>query len=170
MATKFERRPREIVLRDRIFKVSQDPPQARIPLPVLGSVLLSELPDEIAIKPLGASLATASKEEVECWFYSFRDGHAGARIEVRESGGPSAALVALGQVVAERQETLGDAEITESCQPGNSKVSFLLDLAQDLPVATALIHIERVLGELNSRRSALLANRVNVSKATGSGP
>ncbi|HXW92660.1 MAG TPA: hypothetical protein VEK33_19085 [Terriglobales bacterium] len=159
MATKLERRPAEIVLQNRVFKVTEDPPQAQIPLQLLGSVLLSELPDGIAIKPLGVSLASASEEDVECWFYAFRDGYAGARVQVLEPGGPSTALVALGEAIAERQETEGDIEVTESCQPGTSKVCFLLDIAQDLPVATALIEIERVLGELNSRRSGLLAKR-----------
>jgi len=157
MATKLERRPAEIVLQNRVFEVTEDPPQAQIPLQLLGSVLLSELPDGIAIKPLGVSLARPSEEEVECWFYAFRDGYAGARVQVLERGGPSAALVALGEAIAERQETEGDIEVTESCQP--SKVCFLLDIAQDLAVATALIEIERVLGELNSRRSTLLAQR-----------
>lgn len=163
MATRLERRSAEIVLQDRVFEVTENPPQAQIPLQQLGGVLLSELPDEIAIKPLGVSLAMVSDEEVECWFYRFRDGYAGARVEVREPGGPSAALLALGEAVAERQETLGDVEVTESCQLGSPKICFLVDIAQDLPVATALIHVERVLGELNSRRSALLAQRSRTS-------
>ncbi|MGA8102849.1 MAG: hypothetical protein WB869_11875 [Candidatus Acidiferrales bacterium] len=68
------------------------------------------------------------------------------------------------EAVSERQETQEDMELAEdSCQPGKSTVSFLLDIRQDLPVPEALTQIDRVLAELSSRRTALLANNNHVA-------
>jgi hypothetical protein len=163
MASKPERRhdSTEILIAGRVFQVGENPPQAQVPLELLSTVLLSELPDEVAIKPLGVFLPSTPGQEVECCLYGFRDGYACARIQLLESGGPSSSLLALREAVSERQETQEDMELAEdSCQPGKSTVSFLLDIRQDLPVPEALTQIDRVLAELSSRRTALLANAV----------
>jgi len=139
------------------FLTGDKPPQAAVPKELLKNLRLSELPDEIAVKPLGVSLSGAAGEQVECWLYGFHDGYACARIQVTTKAGPNARLRALREAVLERQEKQEDVEPTDSDQPEYSGLCFLVDLLEDVPIPEALDRVERVLDELHGRRLSLLA-------------
>jgi len=139
------------------FLCGDKPPQAVVPNELLKDMRLSELPDGIAVKPLGVCLSDAAGEQVECWLYGFHDGYACARIQVTTKAGPDARLRALREAVAERQEQQADVEPTDSDQPEYSGLCFLLDLVEDIPIQEALDRVECVLKELHSRCLALLA-------------
>jgi len=147
----------EIVAAGQSFLVRKDPPEVPIPKELLQDLLLSELPDQIGVKPLGVSLIVAGGEQVDCWLYAFQDGYACARIQVTTKAGPNARLRALREAVSERQEKQEDVEPTDSDQPEYSGLCFLLDLVEDIPIQEALDRVERVLKELDSRCLALLA-------------
>jgi hypothetical protein len=147
----------EIIIAGQTFPIREEPPQAVIPKELLQDVRLSELPDAIAVKPLGASMVLAGGEQVECWLYGFRDGYACARIQVTTKAGPTTRLRALQDAVVERQEKQGDVEPTESGPPQYCGLSFLLDLVEDAPIPETLAKVEQALKELHSRRLSLLA-------------
>jgi hypothetical protein len=147
----------EMVIAGQSFLIRQEPPQAIVPKELLKNVRLSELPDAIAVKPLGVSMVLAGGEQVDCWLYGFRDGYACARIQVTTKAGPTARLRALQDAVGERQEKQGDVEPTESGPPKYCGLSFLLDLLEDVPIPEALDKVEQALLELHSRRMSLLA-------------
>jgi phage/plasmid-associated DNA primase len=88
-----------MIIAGQTFPIREEPPQAVIPKELLQDVRLSELPDAIAVKPLGVSMVLAGGEQVECWLYGFRDGYACARIQVTTKAGPTTRLRALQQVV-----------------------------------------------------------------------
>ncbi len=147
----------EIVVAGQSFLIAGEPPQAVIEKELLQDVRLSELPDEIAVKPLGMTMVLAGGEQVDCWLYGFRDGYGFARIQVTTKAGPTARLRALQEAVRERQEKQGDVEPTETGPPRFCGLSFLLDLVEDVPIPEALAKVEQALTELHSRRLSLLA-------------
>jgi hypothetical protein len=149
----------EIVAAGQSFLVRKDPPEVAIPKELLQDLLLSELPDQIGVKPLGVSLVVAGGEQVDCWLYGFRDGYACARVQVTAKAGPSVALSALQEAIRERQEKQGDVEPTESDPDRHSELCFLLDLLEDVPIPEALHKVEQALAELDSRRMSLLATQ-----------
>jgi len=139
------------------FLTEDKPPQAAVPKELLKELRLSELPDGIAVKPLGVSLSAAGGEQIECWLYGFHDGYACARVQVTTKASPTARLRALREAVLERQEKQEDVEPTDSDQPEYSGLCFLVDLLEDISIPEALERVERVLAELHDRRLALLA-------------
>jgi hypothetical protein len=147
----------EMVIAERSFPIGEQPPQAVIPKELLQDVRLSELPDGIAVKPLGVSLVAGEGEQVDCWLYGFRDGYACAQIQVTAKPGSSTRLRALQEAVRERQGKQEDVEPTESDPDGHSELCFLLDLLEDVPIPGALDKVEQALKELHSRRMSLLA-------------
>ena len=149
----------EIVAAGQSFLIRKDPPEVAIPKRLLQGLLLSELPDQIGVKPLGASLVVAGGEQVDCWLYGFHDGYACARVQVTAKAGPSVGLNALHQAVRERQEKQADVEPTESDPGKHSELCFLLDLLEDIPIPEALHKVEQALTELDSRRMSLLATQ-----------
>ena len=149
----------EIVAADQSFLIRKDPPDVAIPNRLLQDLRLSELPDQIGVKPLGMSLVVTGGEQVDCWLYGFHDGYAFARVLVTAKAGPSVELNALQEAVRERQEKQGDVEPTESGPGGHSELCFLLDLLEDVPIPEALDKVERALTELDSRRMSLLATQ-----------
>lgn len=149
----------EIVTAGQSFLVRKDPPEVAIPKRLLQDLRLSELPDQIGVKPLGVSLVVAGGEQVDCWLYGFHDGYACARVLVTAKAGPSVGLNALQEAVRERQEKQGDVEPTEPDPGGHSELCFLLDLLEDVPIPGALDKVEQALTELDSRRMSLLATQ-----------
>ncbi|MGA2357551.1 MAG: hypothetical protein ABSF66_01020 [Terriglobales bacterium] len=149
----------EIVAADQSFLIRKDPPDVAIPNRLLQDLRLSELPDQIGVKPLGMSLVVTGGEQVDCWLYGFHDGYAFARVLVTAKAGPSVELNALQEAVRERQEKQGDVEPTESDPDGDSELCFLLDLLEDVPIPEALDKVEQALTELDNRRMSLLATQ-----------
>lgn len=147
----------EMVIAERSFPIGEQPPLAVIPKELLRDVRLSELPEGIAVKPLGVSLVGGEGEQVDCWLYGFRDGYACARVLVTAKAGPSVGLNALQEAVRERQGKQEDVEPTESDPDGHSELCFLLDLLEDVPIPGAVDKVEQALKELHSRRMSLLA-------------
>ena len=138
------------------YVIEGKPPRAVVPRGLLKDVRLSELPDDIAVKPTGAAPAPGAGEDVECWLYTFRDGCACARIRIIPKQGLSVGLLALWEAVRERQEQQDDVELTDPA-PEDCEVSFLLDLREDTPILEALERVAQALRELNARRAELLA-------------
>jgi hypothetical protein len=155
----------ELIIAGQAFPVREEPPQAVIPKELLRDVRLSELPNEIAVKPSGVSIVLARGEQVDCWLYGFRDGYGFARIEVTTRAGPTARLRALLEAVCERQEKQGDVEPTETGPPQYCGLSFLLDLAEDAPIPETLAKVAEALEELHRRRLSMLAAQPLGTKA-----
>jgi len=140
---------REIILGDHSFSVRDDKQEAAIPQELLQDLLLSDLPDEIGVRPLGLTLPRAAGRQMDCWLYGFRDGYASARIQVSEPGGPSSWLMALREAVRKRQEDRGDVEANDVYGVGGNAVfSFLVDLVENTPIPEALKRIGLVLSKL----------------------
>lgn len=148
----------EVVAAGQSFLVRTDQPEVEIPKTLLQGLLLSELPDQIGVKPLGMTLTGTAGTKIDCWLYGFRDGYASARIKVAEQGGPSPKLGALREAACKRQDERGDVEADELYEvDGNSTFSFLVDLMDDLLVEQALEHIDRVVRELEKAGKAVVA-------------
>lgn len=148
----------EIVAAGQSFLIRTDQPEVEIPKILLQDLLLSELPDQIGVKPLGMKLTSTADTKIDCWLYGFRDGYASARIKVAERSGPSPKLWALREAARKRQDERGDVEADELYEvDGNSTFSFLVDLMDDLLVEQALEHIDRVVRELEKDGKAVLA-------------
>jgi hypothetical protein len=148
----------EIVAAGQSFLVRTDQPEVEIPKTLLQELLLSELPDQIGVKPLGVKLTTTAGANIDCWLYGFRDGYASARIKVAERRGTSPRLRALREAACKRQDERGDVETEELYEvDGNSTFSFLVDLMDDVLVERALEHVDQVVRELEEQGKAGLA-------------
>lgn len=148
----------EIVAAGQSFLIRTDQPEVEIPNMLVRDLLLSELPDQIGVKPLGMKLTSTAGTKIDCWLYGFRDGYASARIKVAERGGPSPKLQALRDAACKRQDERGDVEADELYEvDGNSIFSFLVDLTDDLLVEQALENIDQVVRELEKDGKAVLA-------------
>lgn len=147
----------EIVAAGQSFLIRTDQPEVEIPKILLQELLLSELPDQIGVKPLGMKLTTAAGANPDCWLYGFRDGYASARIKMAERDGPSPRLRALREAACKRQDERGDVETEELYEvDGNSTFSFLVDLMDDVLVEQALEYIDQVVRELEKDGKAVL--------------
>jgi len=150
----------EVVAAGQSFLIRTDPPEVEIPKRLLRDLLLSELPDQIAVKPLGIDLTSTAHTRVDCWLYGFRDGYASARIKVAERGRPSPNLLALRDAACKRQQERGDVEADELYEvDGDAAFNFLVDLMEDLLVQQAFDRIDQVVRELEKDGDAVLAQR-----------
>ena len=158
----------EIVAGGQSFLIRTDLTEVEIPKGLLQDLLLSELPEQIGVKPLGIDLTSAAHPHVDCWLDGFRDGYASARVKIAERSGPSPRLLALRDATCKRQQERGDVEADELYEvDGDAIFSFFVDLMEDLLVQQAFERIDQVVRELEKSGEAFLpgAELESVSRA-----
>jgi hypothetical protein len=152
--------PREIKIRGRNFPVLGSPPTAEVACDFLEEVLLSELPDDVAVCPCGFQFSALPEQSVVCLVYGFRDGSGWALLQVSQpvtalpNGGQSSeGLMGLQEAVRERSARKKDVEIdTEIFKDANRWIfAYCVDLVEDVPINDVLKRLEDISNQLNER-------------------
>jgi hypothetical protein len=144
-----------VIIDGQKFPVAPNPRQVEIPSQLLEGLYLSDLPDEIAIVPLGVVLPRQSS----CQLYAFRDGMAWIRIGISGSFHVESppALDCLRQAARERQEQLGDIE-EDAVQEFELQQSFfyIVPFADDVAIGDGLVKASTIAREIEERCRELM--------------
>lgn len=167
MSIKFNRRTEgsiEIVIGGRAFPIAGVPPKAEIPKDLLFDLRLSDLPEEVAIRPLGVKFPSGSRQQVSCSIYGFRDGSAWALVEVVEPGErdwPPVSLTALQEAVREQkaQEEDIDTDTDIFQDSAGWKFGYVIELFEDLPTEEALRRLETTARKLAIRSEEIVGGK-----------
>lgn len=172
MATPGNGRPKqgvEIVIAGRSFTAQGVPPRVNVPPALMLNLRLSDLPEDIGIRPLGLELSAQSGWQVDCLLYGLRDGSAWARVEVSEPlhaevveyDWPSTHLTALADAVQERKQQVGDTDIDTEIFRGSGRwrFSYLIDIGEDLKLSAAFERVQNTIATLKLRSEEIAAGK-----------
>jgi len=149
------------------FLAEDETGQVMVPKALLRGFSLSEIPDELLIKPVESIKGNVIELEHDIVIGAFRDGVASA--EVEEMGrrklwdgevGLPRFMDAMRQAVLQRGQVLGD--VTEREFEDDGDYIFLLyevTVTRDMEIQEAVKHVESVIGELQARRDQILSRR-----------
>jgi hypothetical protein len=147
-----------VIIGGQIFPVAQSPRQVEIPSELLEGLHLSDLPDEIAIVPLGVALPALSLRS-SCQLYAFRDGMAWIRIGIAASTDAEGitALDCLRQAARERQERRGDIE-EDALQEFDLQhcLFYVVPFSGDIAIGDGLARAGTIARELDERCRELM--------------
>lgn len=147
--------PREATLAGRRFSVQRNLRHVVVSPDDCIGLRLSDLPEDVAVKPLGIDLPCGPGQQVSCLIYGFRDGSALALVEVAErecEGKPPPLLVAIQQAVCEeRDKDKGvDLETLEEID-GYWKLAYVIELRAPLSLQEALKRMVTKADEVSTR-------------------
>lgn len=159
-----------VTVGQQTFPVCQNPRQVRIPQELLTTIFLSELPDEIAVVPLGFGLRARSGQQPSCELYAFRDGSAWIRVGIGEPSGGALfpVLAAMREAVSERQKQVCDVE-EDDCQDSRleDRLFYIVAFAEDLTISDALARVGVIARQLDERCQEII--RARSAKSLGRG-
>jgi diguanylate cyclase (GGDEF)-like protein len=153
----------------REFLAEDETGQVFIPKALLKGFRLSDIPEELLIKPVNSIRGNVIELEQDILVGAFRDGRAAA--EVEDMGrrklwdgevGFSKFMGAMRQAVQERAQTLGD--VSERVFDDDGDYIFLqyeVTLTEDMEIQEAVTHVESMIGELQARREQILARQTD---------
>lgn len=163
---KFQQKPTgeiELQLPEQVLLIPRNCSEVAIARELLTGFRLSQIPEELAIRP---TVSGPEEERRECAYalFSFSDGIAWAQVEttdLRCAAAPatheSPPLAALRQAIRERHAFLGDVDEDHFYQDERgSTLQYLVTIPQDLQVEQAIAIIENVIEELERRRDQIL--------------
>lgn len=156
-------------LNSKEFLAEDETGQVVVPKALLKGFRLSDIPDELVIKPVNSIKGSVIELEYDIVIGAFRDGLASAEVEDMgrrklwdgEIGFPKF-MDAMRQAVQQRRQTLGD--VTEQQFEDDGDYIFLqyeVVLTEDMEIEEAVTHVESVIGALQERRDQILARRTD---------
>ncbi len=156
-------------LQGKDFFVDPEPEEVMIPREFLTGFRLSEIPEELAIKPVEAIEDGAILLERHIWMGAFRGGSASARVEDGgrrklwdgEVGFPKF-MDAMREAVRERHESISDVEESDFQDDGDYIfLWYETAIAEDMWIEDAIQHVDQVAAKLEERRNQILARRID---------
>lgn len=151
------------------FLVEDETGEVMIPKAQLKAFRLSEIPEELVVKPVEAIEGNVIHRDFDISIGSFRERSASA--EVEDMGrrklwdgevGFSKFMDAMREAIRQRTETLGDVKEGHFEDDGDYVfVRYEVGLAEDMEIEKAMAHVEGVIRQLEKRRDQILARRLD---------
>ncbi len=151
------------------FLAEDDTGHVIVPKSLLKGFRLSDIPDELLIKPVNSIEGNVIEVEHDILIAPFRDGIATAEVEDMgrrklwdgDVGFPKF-MNAMRQAIRERNHSLGDvAEKVFDDDGDYIVIRYEVTLPEDVDIEEAVAHVESVVGDLEERRDQILARRLD---------
>lgn len=151
------------------FLAEDETGQVMIPKSLLKGFRLSDIPEELVVKPVEAINGNVIYREFDISIGSFREGSASAEVEDMGrrklwdgEAGFSKFMYAMRQAIRQRSQSLRDVEEKEFEDDGDYIfLRYEVVLAEDMEIEKATAHVEGVIGQLEERRDQILARRLD---------
>jgi len=156
-------------LSGKVFQAELESGEVIVPKRFLTGFRLSDIPDELVVKPVEAIEGNVIHLEHDILISAFRDGVAVARVE--DMGrrklwdgevGFAKFMEAMRQAIRERHAAMSDLEETDFQDDGDYIfIWYEVRISEDFPIEQAVGHIEGVILKLEKRRDRILERRTD---------
>ena len=160
---RIEGEPISIRLNGQEFPCEEETGQAIIPRKFLAGLRLSEIPDDITIKPVEFIDDHVIEVQDDIGFSPFSDGSASALVEEMYRRkfwdgevGLSPYVVALRQAISEHEES---AELDFQDDGDYIFLHYEITIAEDLEIQEAILRVEAIIGDIGRRADQLEGRR-----------